>query len=86
MLVTNITLHNQTEVKTQALIFLGQRLAHICLIAPGETCFLAKVSSPYDIFLKNGVTGWEMARALNSQASDLTLTKQNGGWFQITTR
>jgi hypothetical protein len=80
---TKITLHNRTEIKTQALIFSGQMLVNVCLVAPGEICVLADVSGAHDIFLKNGATGWEIARALDNQATTLTLTRQNGGWFQI---
>ena len=81
---TKITLHNQTNIKTQALVFSGQVLVYNCRVAPGETCVLADASRPYDIFVKNGATGWELARRLGSQATTLTLTRQHGDRFEIT--
>ena len=35
-------------------------------------------SMHYDIYCKNGATGWEIARKLNNEAKTLTLSQQKG--------
>jgi hypothetical protein len=34
----------------------------------------------YDVFFKNGATGWEIARKLNSDARDFTLNQGKNGY------
>ena len=84
MTKTEITFHNKTEIKAQAQIFTGRVLVSTCTAGPGETCILPTESAQYDIFLRNGATGWEIARKLDSKAKTLTLMKQSKGWYEIT--
>jgi len=84
MAKTEITFHNKTEIKAQAQIFAGRTLVSTCLAGPGETCILPAESVRYDIYLRNGATGWELARKLDSEAKTLTLMKQREGWYVIT--
>jgi hypothetical protein len=72
-----ITFHNQTEIRTQAQIYAGRDLVSTRVVGPGETCILPIESLHYDVFFKNGITGWEMARKLDSE--DKTLTLQQRG-------
>lgn len=78
MAATELTFHNNIKLRVQAQIFLGHTLISTCLANPGEVCILPAESSPYDIFFKNGATGWEIARKLNNEANSLTLSQQNG--------
>ena len=75
---TKITFHNQTEIRTQAQIYTGRDLISTCVAGPGETCLLPTESAQYDIFFKNGITGWEMARKLDSEDKTLTLRRHEG--------
>lgn len=84
MINTKITFHNNTDIKTLAQIFTGRALISSYLAGPGETCTLPTESDKYDIFLKNGATGWELARKLDSDAKNLTLKKEREGWYVIT--
>jgi hypothetical protein len=84
MLKSEITFHNKSEIKALAQIFTGRTLVSTCLAGPGETCILPTESARYDIFLRNGATGWEIARKLDSEAKTLTLMKQREGWYVIT--
>jgi len=84
MVKTEITFHNKTEIKAQAQIFTGDTLVSTCTAGPGETCVLPTESARYDIFLRNGATGWEIARKLNIEAKTLTLMKESKGWYVIT--
>lgn len=79
-----ITFHNKTDIKAQAQIFSGRTLVSTYTANPGETCRLVAGSGKFDIFLRNGVTGWEIARKLNSEAISLTLMKQIKGWYALT--
>ncbi len=81
---TEITFHNKSEIKAMAQIFAGRTLVSSCLAKPGETCTLPTESEKYDIFLRNGATGWEIARKLDSEAKNLTLMKEREGWYVIT--
>jgi hypothetical protein len=45
---------------------------------PDEVGVLTATSTRYDIFFKSGVTGWEIARKLNSEAKTFTLSQQKG--------
>jgi hypothetical protein len=78
MTATEITFHNQAEIKVQAQIFTGYTLVSTCLAGPGESCTLPAEQARYDIFLKNGATGWEIARKLNSEAKTITLQQHKG--------
>lgn len=73
-----ITFHNRIEIKVQAQVFTGRTLVSTCVAGPGETRSLPVKSIRYDIFLKNGATGWEIARKLGSEAKTLTLSQQKG--------
>jgi hypothetical protein len=73
-----ITFHNKIEIKTLAQIFVEQTLISTCLAGPGETCILSAESGQYDIFFKNGVTGWELARKLGGKARKVTLSRNKG--------
>jgi hypothetical protein len=84
MVKTEITFHNKTEIRAQAQIFMGRTLVSTCIANPGETCVLPTESVRYDIFLRNGVTGWEIARKLDSEAKSLTLMREQKGWYVIT--
>jgi hypothetical protein len=70
-----VTFHNKATVKIQAQIFTGRALNDTCLAGPGETRSLMADEAPYDIFFRNGATGWEVARKLNSKAQVLTLNQ-----------
>lgn len=78
MAATELTFHNNIKLRVQAQIYLGRTLISTCLANPGEVCVLPAESSQYDIFFKNGATGWEIARKLNNEANSLTLSLQNG--------
>ena len=73
-----VTFHNNVEIKVQAQIFVGRTFVSTCVADPGEVCVLPAHSDRYDIFLKNGVTGWEIARKLDIEAKTLTLTQSSG--------
>ncbi len=84
MTTTDITFHNKTEITAQAQIFAGRTLVSTCVAGPGETCILPAEAVRYDIFLRNGATGWEIARKLDSEAKNLTLMKPREGWYVMT--
>lgn len=81
MTTTELKFHNNIKLKVQAQIFLGRTLISTCLANPGEVCTLLAESSQYDIFFKNGATGRELARRLNNEANNLTLSLQNGRYI-----
>ena len=64
---TKITFHNKTEMRVMAQIFVGRTVI--------STCILSSESLRFDIFFKNGATGWEVARKLGSDARSFTLSK-----------
>jgi hypothetical protein len=72
---TEITFHNKTEMRVMAQIFVGRALIGTCMLDPGETRILPSGSLRFDIFFKNGATGWEVARKLGSDARSFTLSK-----------
>jgi hypothetical protein len=76
MVEKEITFHNKTEIRVQAQIFAGRTLVSTCVVDPGESRILPSKSLPYDIFFKNGATGWEVARKLDSDAKSFTLSQQ----------
>jgi len=79
-----ITIHNKTDIKAQVQIFAGRILISTGMTNPGETCCLEAETGNYDIFLRNGVTGWEIARKLNSAVISWTLMRHIKGWYALT--
>lgn len=73
-----ITFHNKVSIRTQAQIFIESNLVSTGVTDPGETCTLLAESGRYDIYCKSGVTGWELARKLDSEAQTVTLSQHNG--------
>ena len=73
---TEITVHNKTEMRVMAQIFEGRTLVSTCMVDPGETRILPAGSLRFDIFFKNGATGWVVARKLDSDANSFTLSKK----------
>jgi hypothetical protein len=78
-----VTIHNQAPIRVQAQIFTGRTLVSTSLANPGETILLPVASMPYDIYFKNGATGWEMARQLNSEATIVTLLRKAGRYTTV---
>ncbi|HSG18670.1 MAG TPA: hypothetical protein VLE70_20410, partial [Anaerolineae bacterium] len=72
---TKITFHNKTEMRVMAQIFVGRALISTCMLDPSETRILSSESLRFDIYFKNGATGWEVARKLDSDAKSFTLSK-----------
>jgi hypothetical protein len=72
---TKISFHNKTETRVMAQIFEGRTLIGTCMLDPGETRILQSGLLRLDIFFKNGATGWEVARKLDSDAKSFTLSK-----------
>lgn len=79
MAETGITFRNEANIRVQAQIFAGRTLVSTCVVDPGEVHILAAAESvQYDIFLRNGATGWEIARKLDSEAKIVTLRHHMG--------
>jgi hypothetical protein len=78
-----VTFSNGVNMRIQAQIFAGRSLVSTCVAGPGETHLLHAESAPYDIFFKNGATGWELARQLGSEARTVILRQQNGRYVII---
>jgi hypothetical protein len=79
---TEVTFHNKAEIRVQAQLFAGNTLVSTCVAGPGEIRVLAAESSVrYDIYLKNGATGWEIARKLGIEATTLTLSQHKGRYI-----
>ncbi|KAA3661598.1 MAG: hypothetical protein DWQ04_15920 [Chloroflexi bacterium] len=78
MVETIVTFHNKVKIRVQAQIFMGYTLVSTCVAGPGEIHNLLAKSERYDIFFKNGATGWEIARKLNCKAEAFTLSQHNG--------
>lgn len=76
-----ITFHNKISIRTQAQIFKEYTLISTGVADPGESCILLAESGQYDIYCKNGVTGWELARKLNSEAKTVTLSQRKGRYI-----
>ena len=76
-----VTFHNKAEIRVQAQIFTGRTLISTCLANPGETHTLQNGSIPYDIYLKNAATGWEIARRRDSEATTLVLSGHEGHYL-----
>jgi hypothetical protein len=84
MAKTGITFHNQATIKVLAQIFTGHTLVSTCLAGPGESCIIPVQPARYDIFLKNGATGWEIAHKMDSADKTITLRQQKGGRYTMT--
>ena len=80
---SEVTFHNNAKIKVQAQIFSGRTLVSTCLAAPGEVHVLPSTPARYDIYLKNSVTGWELAHKLNSDATTITLSQENGRYVIV---
>ena len=76
-----VTFHNKAEIRVQAQIFTGRTLISTCLANPGETHTFQNGSIPYDIYLKNAATGWEIARRRDSEATTLVLSGHEGHYL-----
>jgi hypothetical protein len=76
-----ITFHNNIGIKTQAQIFIESTLVSTGVVNPGETCILLAEPGRYDIYCKNGATGWELARKLDSEAKTVTLIQRKGRYI-----
>jgi hypothetical protein len=76
-----VTFHNKAEIRVQAQIFTGRTLISTCLANPGEIHTLQNGSIPYDIYLKNAATGWEIARSRYSEATTVVLSGQKGHYL-----
>jgi hypothetical protein len=79
--MTEITFHNKAEIKVQAQIFSENLLVSTCTAGPGEIHTLPVESVRYDIYLKNGVTGWRVAYKLDGESRNLTLSHNNGRYI-----
>jgi len=73
-----ITFRNEAAIRVQAQIFEGRTLVSTCVADPGEVHVLEAGSAQYDIFLRNGATGWEIARKLATEDRIVTLRQQQG--------
>jgi hypothetical protein len=73
-----ITFHNRIGIRTLAQIFVERALISTALAEPGETCTLSADPGNYDIFFKNGMTGWELTRKLGGNSKQVTLSEHNG--------
>jgi len=73
-----VTFHNKTDIRIQAQIFTGRALISTCVADPGKTYVLPATSEQYDIFFKNGITGWELARKLGGEDKIVTLRRHQG--------
>lgn len=78
MTETEVIFHNNAAIKVQAQIFIGRTLISTCLADSGESGTLPIQSARYDVFLKNGATGWEIARKLDIEAKTLILSQHKG--------
>ena len=81
MAVIKIKFHNKLNLRTQAQIYKEYTLISTGVAGPGETCILLAASEKYDIYFKNGATGWELARKLDSEAKTVTLSQRKGRYI-----
>jgi hypothetical protein len=65
----------------QAQIYADRTLVSTIVAGPGEVCVLPTKSSPFDIFFKNGATGWELARKLGNETETVTLSQHKGRYI-----
>ena len=73
-----ITFHNEIGIRTLAQIFVDQTLISSRVAEPGKSCVLLAESGQYDIYFKNGMTGWELTRKLGVKLKRITLMKSQG--------
>jgi hypothetical protein len=73
-----VTIHNKIGIRTLAQIFRERTLISTGIVDPGESCILTAESGLYDIYFKNGMTGWELARKLGGGAKRVTLSERKG--------
>lgn len=78
MAEVRVTFYNKISLRTQAQIFKENMLISTGVVDPGGSCTLVAETGRYDIFCKNGVTGWELARQLDSEAKVITLSRHKG--------
>ena len=81
MAETEITFHNKADMRVQAQIFEGRTIVSTCVVGPDETRTMTIGASRYDIYIKNGATGWVIARKLDSEAKTVTLSQQEGRYI-----
>lgn len=86
MALKEVTLHNESELRVQAQIFAGRTLIDTCVLNPGEIHVLSGQLHRYDIFLKNGATGWEIARELDCEFTTVTLRHEKGRYVILGSR
>ncbi len=77
MVETEIIIHNKTDIRVQAQIYEGRTLISTTLVDPGKAHALPAKPLHIDIFFKNSATGWEIARKLDSDANNFTLSLHN---------
>lgn len=73
-----ITFYNKIGIRTLAQIFSERTLISTGVADPGESCILSAESGHYDIYFKNGMTGWELARKLGGESRRVTLIEHKG--------
>lgn len=73
-----ITFRNKGDIRTQAQIYVKHTLVSTGMADPGATCTLLADAAPYDIYVKHGVTGWELAHKLDSADRTVTLNERKG--------
>ncbi len=78
-----VTFHNESELRVQAQIFAERTLVDTCVLNPGEIHVLSAEPQRYDIFLKNGATGWEIARKLDCEFTTVTLRREKGRYVIV---
>lgn len=81
-----VTFHNESEIRVQAQIFAGRTLIDTSVLNPGEIRILSAEPQRYDIFLKNGATGWEIARKLDCEFTIVTLRREKGRYVIVGSR
>lgn len=81
MAMIKVKFHNNINLRTQAQIFKEYTLISTGIAGPGETCILLAESGKYDIYFRNGATGWELARKLDSEAKTVTLSQRKGQYI-----
>ena len=81
MAESGITFRNEATIRVQAQIYDGRTLVSTCVAGPGEVHVLAAGAATYDIFLRNGATGWEIARKLATADTTVTLRREKGRYI-----
>lgn len=81
MAAIQVAFQNMASIRVQAQIYIGRTLISSCVAGPGESLTLTADSPQYDIFFKDGSTGWEIARRLNSEAKHFTLSQHKGRYI-----